>query len=127
MKFDKALFLSTVLAGAGGALGALARGCWAGTGDAMADIFLINVFGSLIFGFFMRMLQRRRTLSRGWTDFLLSGFCGGLTSFSTLAALCYFNRESVAEICYYIGLQVLAGVLALILGSWAASKAINIG
>ena len=74
----------------GGGLGAAARyalGAWiaARTGDGGFPIhtLAINVTGSLAIGFLLPLLADRSPLDPAWRLFLVVGFLGGYTTFST--------------------------------------------
>jgi CrcB protein len=104
----------------GGALGALAR---AGLAEALPDpgagwpwaTFAVNVIGAALLGYWFTTLphsQYRRPL-------LTTGFCGALTTFSTvqveLVEMIDVGRVPLA--CLYIGVSVAAGLA----GAQAAS------
>src|SRR3954454_8783078 len=100
----------------GGALGALVR---AGLAEALADpgvgwpwaTFVVNVVGAGLLGYWFTVLphtQYRRPL-------LTTGFCGALTTFSTvqveLVEMIDAGRLSLA--CLYLGISVVAGLLGV--------------
>jgi CrcB protein len=74
---------------AGGCIGALAR---AGLSEAIAAdparwpwaTFSVNVLGAALLGYFATRLQERLPPARYRRPFLATGFCGALTTFSTL-------------------------------------------
>lgn len=74
---------------AGGALGALAR---AGLGELAPAApgawpwvtFGVNIGGAFLLGYFVTRLQERLPLSSYRRPFVGTGFCGALTTFSTL-------------------------------------------
>ena len=74
---------------AGGILGALAR---AGTVEAFPHhaggwpwgTFGVNVAGAALLGYFVTRLQERLPLAAYRRPFLGTGFCGALTTFSTM-------------------------------------------
>lgn len=97
----------------GGALGALLR---VGLGEALSDpgvgwpwaTFVVNMAGSALLGYWFTTLphtQYRRPL-------LTTGFCGALTTFSTvqveLAEMIDAGRVPLA--CLYLGVSVAAGL-----------------
>jgi fluoride exporter len=97
----------------GGALGALVR---AGLTEALPDpgvgwpwaTFVVNVIGAALLGYWFTTLphtQYRRPL-------LTTGFCGALTTFSTvqLELLGMIEAGRVALACLYLGVSVLAGL-----------------
>jgi CrcB protein len=73
----------------GGALGALARAGYVEAVPTPAGhwpwpTFVVNVVGSFLLGFFVTRLQERLPLSAYRRPFLGTGFCGALTTFSTV-------------------------------------------
>jgi CrcB protein len=98
----------------GGAVGALLR---AGLTEALPDTgvgwpwatFVVNVVGAALLGYWFTTLphtQYRRPL-------LTTGFCGALTTFSTvqLELLEMIEAGRVALACLYLGVSVLAGLV----------------
>lgn len=73
----------------GGAVGATVR---AGLVEALGDgapgwpwaTFAVNVAGALLLGYFVTRLQERLPLSTYKRPLLATGFCGALTTFSTM-------------------------------------------
>lgn len=99
----------------GGMLGALVR---AGLGEAFPApeagwpwaTFLVNVVGAALLGYWFTVLphtQYRR-------PFLTTGFCGALTTFSTvqLELLEMIDAGRLGLACLYIGVSIAAGLAA---------------
>lgn len=101
---------------AGGAIGALLR---AGLEEAIGGgahgwpwaTFVVNVGGAFVLGYFITRLQERLPLSTYRRPFLATGFCGALTTFSTvqveLLEMLDAGRLGLAAV--YAGASVLAG------------------
>jgi fluoride exporter len=73
----------------GGAVGALVRaGLIEGMGDGAPGwpwaTFVANVVGAVALGYFVTRLQERLPLSTYRRPLLATGFCGALTTFSTM-------------------------------------------
>ncbi|HEX8051193.1 MAG TPA: fluoride efflux transporter CrcB [Solirubrobacterales bacterium] len=97
----------------GGAIGALLR---AGLAEALPDpgvgwpwaTFIVNVVGTALLGYWFTTLphtQYRRPL-------LTTGFCGALTTFSTVQVelVEMIDAGRMALACLYLGLSVAAGL-----------------
>jgi CrcB protein len=74
---------------AGGCVGAMARAELAAAlptapGSWPWPTFLVNVAGAFMLGYFTTRLQERLPLSAYRRPLLGTGFCGGLTTFSTM-------------------------------------------
>ena len=74
---------------AGGAIGAVARAALATTTPAGAGrwpwaTFAVNLAGAFLLGYFATRLQERLPLSAYRRPLLGTGFCGALTTFSTM-------------------------------------------
>jgi CrcB protein len=114
-----------LLVGAGGAIGAMARyGAGVAVGQVWRDPFplatlLINIVGSLamglLVGWFARTLPEHQNEIR---LFVAVGVLGGFTTFSSfsLDAIVLIERGDLLGTVLYIGLSVLASVVALWLG-----------
>jgi fluoride exporter len=115
--------LEVVLLSVGGALGVNARhwlavwmSGWAGSRFPWAT-FAINVSGSFAIGLLATILARWLPDHRARL-FLLVGFLGGYTTFSSFAfeGQILWERGEVARSLAYLGGSVAAGFVAVVLG-----------
>jgi len=80
--------------------------------------FTVNVIGSLLIGIFMGFALKNSSLSENQTLLLITGFCGGFTTFSAFA---YENQVFLKEgdftsfLIYTLG-SIGVGLVAVFLG-----------
>jgi CrcB protein len=105
---------------AGGFVGAIARVELAevlpvSTGGWPWATFIVNVAGAFAVGYFTTRLQERLPLSAYRRPLLGTGFCGGLTTFSTmqLELLQMLDRGLVALALAYAVVSIAAGFVAV--------------
>ena len=109
---------------AGGALGALAR---AALGTlAVPDparwpwpTFVVNIVGAFLVGYFTTRLLERLPLSSYRRPLLGTGFCGGLTTFSTMQVetLKMIENRHWALAAGYTMVSIVAGFVAVYLAT----------
>ena len=107
---------------AGGAVGALAR-----TGLSSAFpvaswpwvTFAVNVAGAFALGYFVTRLQERLPLSAYKRPLLGTGFCGALTTFSTIQIelLNLLDDHAYGRAAVYLAGTVVCGYLAVMLAT----------
>lgn len=114
---------------AGGFLGAVARAelVEALPHDAGAwpwATFAANIAGALILGYAVTRLQARPPATPYRRSFIATGFCGALTTFSTLQLelLWMFDRGDFALAAAYAVASVTAGVCAVALTTRLARR-----
>jgi len=113
-----------MLVGLGGAIGSIARYCcqrWAATNFTVHfpwGTFLVNVIGCLLIGLFWGMTLRSFASMESWKLFLMTGLCGGFTTFSafTLEGMGLLKEEKIGLFFLYIAGSVLLGLLATYTG-----------
>jgi CrcB protein len=108
----------------GGAVGALVR---AGLVEAVGDgapawpwvTFGVNVVGAFLLGYFVTRLQERLPLSTYKRPLLGTGFCGALTTFSTMQVelLKMLDAGRVGVAAGYVAASLLAGYAGIQLSS----------
>src|SRR5947209_17210028 len=108
----------------GGFAGAIARAEFArvlraGGGGWPWATFIVNIAGALLLGYFTTRLQERLPLSAYRRPLLGTGFCGGLTTFSTmqLELLRMLDQGRVGLATAYAVLSVLCGAAAVTLAT----------
>jgi CrcB protein len=80
--------------------------------------FSVNIVGSLLIGLFMGIALKNSSLSENQTLLLITGFCGGFTTFSAFA---YENQVFLKEgdiisfLIYTLG-SIAVGIVAIFLG-----------
>ena len=77
--------------------------------------FIVNLIGCFLFGLFVGWLEKSEFLSPSLYALLVTGFCGGLTTFSTFSNE-LFNLSSKGEIFVfltYLICSILFGILLI--------------
>jgi CrcB protein len=79
---------------------------------------LVNVLGCFIIGFLTGIAEQRTILTVEWRMFLMVGFCGGFTTFSTFANenLMLLHNGLSSSALLYTGVSILLGFTAVYLG-----------
>lgn len=113
-----------LLIGTGGFIGSIAR-FFISKLNLATDFFsipvgtlIINVTGSLIIGFLTGFAEKSTLLTTEWRMFLMVGFCGGFTTFSTFSSenLVLMHNGQFLTVILYTGLSIFLGFLAVFLG-----------
>jgi fluoride exporter len=105
---------------AGGFIGAVARAelviaMPAEPGRWPWATFIVNVAGAFMVGYFTTRLQERLPLSSYRRPLLGTGFCGGLTTFSTMQVelLRMLDRDELGLAAAYALASIVVGFLAV--------------
>jgi len=83
-----------------------------------AGTFLVNVTGCFLIGLLYGFADKYATLTLEWRMFLITGLCGGYTTFSSFSyeAISLFRQGNYTYFMLYILLSVIVGLLATIGG-----------
>lgn len=108
----------------GGALGSIVRYLivlivskyW--PGNFPVATFLANIIGCFLIGLFIGFISKYQLDNNQIKWFLVTGFCGGLTTFSTFSAENYnlFNNNQTLLGLSYMGLSFFLGLIAVWFG-----------
>jgi CrcB protein len=114
-----------LLVGLGGGIGSILRyltsvavGKYFQTAFPWAT-FTANILGCLIIGIFIGLFERHQTISPDLKFLLITGFCGGYTTFSAFAAenVSLFQSGNSLTAFLYIGASVLLSLFAVWIGT----------
>jgi len=77
--------------------------------------FLVNIIGCLMIGYLAAYYMRENSMMK---FFLITGFCGGFTTFSTFSLENYnlWSQGNYGILALYVGLSLLLGFAAVVLG-----------
>jgi CrcB protein len=113
-RFSPGVLAAIAVGGAAGTLlrAALGRALPAGTNGFPWDTLIVNLSGSLLIGFIVVTALERVGPSRYFRPLLGTGFCGGLTTFSTFAveADLLIRAGRVATAALYVAVSLVAGL-----------------
>lgn len=113
-----------LLIGLGGCMGTMARYLcqrWFAVnypGPFPYGTFLVNITGCFLIGLFWGMTFRNWMSQESWKLFLMTGVCGGFTTFSafTLEGMGLIREQKTGLFFLYTGASVLLGLLATYAG-----------
>ena len=80
--------------------------------------------GSLLIGLLLGVAERNSLLSPHATLLMITGFCGGFTTFSAFADDMFLLAQQRHWVCLglYVGTSCLLGAALVCLGRWLAAR-----
>lgn len=80
--------------------------------------FIVNILGCLLIGIFFALAEKYDYLNFEWRLFLITGLCGGFTTFSTFSyeGMGLIRNGEYGFFLMYILFSVIFGLLATVLG-----------
>ncbi len=121
--------MQILLVACGGALGAL---CRVGTGALMTGWFergwlgtlVANLLGCALMGLLKGVVEAHQWGSEEVRIFVLGGFLGAFTTFSTFMAdgAAFWRDEKVVQGVAYMSASVIGGGLCFVVGWWLATR-----
>lgn len=80
--------------------------------------FIVNVVGSLIIGILFGLAEKTNLISTHMNVFLITGFCGGFTTFSSFADDMYLLMQNKhwGYFALYLGLSIVLGLVMVFIG-----------
>lgn len=81
--------------------------------------FTVNILGCILIGFLIGMSDRSDIMNPEMKLLLITGFCGGYTTFSTFSSenLFLYSNGFYGVLAFYIVLSILLGFLGVLLGT----------
>lgn len=113
-----------LLVGSGGFLGSIAR-YYVSRLNLLVDVLsvpagtlLVNVAGSFLIGFLAGVSEKSDILPGEWRLFLMTGLCGGFTTFSSFTneSMVLLHNGQILSFLLYTGLSLFLGLAAVFLG-----------
>lgn len=83
-----------------------------------AGTFLVNLSGCFVIGLLYGLAEKYAVLTAEWRLFLITGLCGGYTTFSSFSyeGVSLFRQGNYSYFILYVGLSVIAGLLSTLAG-----------
>lgn len=80
--------------------------------------FAVNIIGCFLIGIFFGLAEKTHLISSNMNVFLITGFCGGFTTFSSFADDMYLlmQNKQYGYFTIYLALSIILGIILVWIG-----------